>query len=191
MKEEVKVQETTSQEQAKAQDQVTDLSLAVKEFDEAAERFKQQAEADLVEVDEEERSNYIVIPDMFVRRSCDVKNGKKYYNYFVHGILRGVPVMVRVRPGRDSSGFTDVSAFTFLGIVFGENTDASFAVQVLRSKDFTNNRVMKSFQYFAYSKDKDGQEYSAPLHFEMTSDKALISTMLDVANKKYNLNLPL
>ena len=191
MKEETKVQENISQEQEQAKSQVNDLSRIVREFDEASERLKQQAKEELVEVDEEERSNYIVVPDMFVRRTCDVKNGKKYYNYFVHGMLRGVPIKVRVRPARDSSGFTDVSAYVFLDAVFGENTDIAFAVQVLKRKDFTNNRIMKSFQYFAFSKDEDGQEYPAPLHFEMTSDKALISTMLDIANKKYDLGLPL
>lgn len=151
----------------------------------------QQVDNQTTEV-EEERSKYVVIPELLITRKLDVRSGKKYYSYYVHGLLRGVEVKVRVRPGKDDSGFTDVNVYTLLDIVFGTGDEAAFAVQILKRKDFSNNRTMKSLQYYAYVFDKtENDEYVAPLRFETSGDKAVMLQLLEKVNRKYSLDLPL
>lgn len=138
----------------------------------------------------EESSKYVVIPDLYISRKVTLKGGKRYADYYVHGVLRGVEVQVRVKPGKDSDGFTDVSAYTMLNLVFGENDDALFAVRTFKRRDSATNRITSGLTYYAYVKDiDDGEEYTAPLRFETTSDKAIISKLIEVANKKHELGL--
>ena len=139
---------------------------------------------------EEELSKYMVIPDMFITRKTVKKGGRVYNDYFVNGVLRGVQVQVRVRPGKDSSGFTDVSSYTMLDIVFGSLTSVQFAVQSYKRRDLATNRSVTGYTYHAYSKDpKDGEEWTAPLRFETSSDKAMIMKMIEVANRDHELGL--
>lgn len=158
----------------------------------AAEAAEKERENASVEDDEngEEKGKYIIIPDMHLSRKVTTKGGKSYADYYVHGVLRGVPVKVRVKPGKDGDGWTDVSAYTFLNIVFGEKNEAVFAVRPFKRRDSSTNRVTTGLTYYAYDKDaNDGEEYTAPLRFDTASDKAIISKLIEVANKVHSLGL--
>ncbi len=156
---------------------------------EAAENGRKNA---TIEYDEngEEKGKYTIIPDLYISRKVTVKGGKRYADYYVHGVLRGVEVKVRVKPGKDSDGFADVSAYTMLNIVFGEKDEAQFSVRAFKRRDSATNRLTSGLTYYAYDKDvEDGEEYVAPLRFETSPDKAVISKLIEIANKKYALGL--
>lgn len=170
--------------------------MKINEKDEVKVQTEDRIETDEILTDieekEEELSKYIVIPDVTITRRSVKKSGKVYKDYFVNGSLRGVPVQVRVRPSKDSSGFTDVNNYTILDIVFGDAAKVMFAVQSYRRRDNATNRVVTGFTYHAYERDKEsGEEWSAPLRFETSSDKAIISKLIEIANRKYELGLTL
>lgn len=138
----------------------------------------------------EEVSSYIILPDITLSRKTVKKSGKVYNDYFVNGTLRGVPVQVRVRPAKDTSGFTDVNAYNYLGIVFGDATTVEFAVRSSKRRDLATNRVVSRLTHYAYVKDvNDGVEYTAPLRFETASDQAMIAKMIEVSNLKHSLGI--
>ena len=138
----------------------------------------------------EDVSKYIVIPDMYITRKTTNKGGRDYSDFTVHGVLRGVPVEVRVRPGKDESGFTDVNAYKLMNIVFGTDSECLFAVQTRKRRDTATGRVISSLCYFAYVKDaEDLVEYVAPLRFETQSDRSILTQLIAKSNGKYGLGL--
>lgn len=152
---------------------------------------KAVADEDVVlnEDNEEVHSVYTVIPDVTVTRKVTVKGGKKYSDYFFNCTLRGVPMQVRVRPGKTEDRFTDVSAFQMLDLVFGKSDSASFAVQMVKQRDFVTGRSTSKMSYFAFVHDDIEGDYGAPLRFETAPDKAIVVKAIELANKKHELGL--
>ena len=156
----------------------------------AANAEVRESAADETDENGEEKGKYTIIPDMRLSRKVTVKGGKRYADYYVHGVLRGVNVQVRVKPGKDGDGWTDVSAYTLLNTVFGEKNEAAFAVRPFKRRDSATNRVASGLTYYAYDKDvNDGEEYTAPLRFDTASDKAIITKLIEVANRVHELGL--
>ncbi len=147
---------------------------------------------DIPEESTEEHSDFILIPDMFLQCKKTTKNGRTYKDYILHGKLLDVPVEIFVRPGKSSSGFTDVNSYKLLDIVFGSSDVSLFAVRIIRRTDRYTNRTTTSMEYVAYLKDaKTGMEIYAPLRFETVSDNAMLKQLLTCSNKVHDLNLPL
>lgn len=144
------------------------------------------------EVSIDERSEFIVIPDLFLECKTTVKNNKTYKDYILHGKLRGVSAEVYFRPGKNRSGYTDVNSYKLLDIVFGTGSSSLFAVRVINRTDTRTQRRTKTMEYVAYAKDKDTNfEYYAPLVLDTISDRAVLTQLLACSNATYNLNLPL
>lgn len=139
----------------------------------------------------EERSNFIRIPDMILECKTTIKNNRTFKDYILYGKLRGRLVEIRMRPGKNSTGFTDVNAYKLLDVVFGDSNNADFAVRVTRRMNTFTNRMVSTMEYVAYAKDeKSGFEYYAPLVFDTISDKAALQQLLQVSNVAYDLKLP-
>lgn len=144
------------------------------------------------EVTADERSEFIVIPDLFLECKATVKNNKTYKDYILHGKLRGVPVEVYFRPGKNGSGFTDVTSYKLLDIVFGAASSCLFAVRVINRTDTRTQRRTRTMEYVAYVKDdKTGFENYAPLVLGTISDRAMLTQLLTFSNVTYDLGLPL
>lgn len=140
----------------------------------------------------EERSVFIIIPDLILQCKTTVKNNKTFKDYILHGKLREAPVEVYFRPGKNNSGFTDVNGYKLLDIVFGSSTSALFAVRVITRTDSRTQLRTRTMEYVAYTKDEqNGFEYYAPLVLGSVSDRAVLTQLLTCSNVKYDLKLPL
>ncbi len=155
----------------------------------AAEAVTDEEVGVLNQDNEEVHSVYTVVPDVTVTRKLTNKGGKTYSDYFFNCTLRGVPMQVRVRPGKTEDRFTDVSAYALLDRVFGQKDSVSFAVKIIKKKDFTTGRVSSVLSYYAYDYDEVEGDYAAPLRFETAPDKAIVSKAIELANKKHELGL--
>lgn len=139
----------------------------------------------------DERSDFIVIPDVVLQCKSSLKAGKVYKDYILHGKLRDVPQEIYFRPGKNSSGFTDVNGYKLLDTVFGSNDKALFAVRVTRQKDRVTQRVTVIKSYVAYVKDDNtGLDIYAPLRPDTVSDRALLEQILAFSNLLYDLKIP-
>ena len=140
----------------------------------------------------EEQSDFVPIPDLFLECKTSVKNGKTFKDYILHGKLRSVPVKIYFRPGKNSSGFTDVNSYSLLDIVFNGASTSLFAVRVITRVNALTQRRTRRMEYVAYSKDEStGMEYYAPLVLDTISDKAMLDQLLTSSALKYDLELPL
>lgn len=154
-----------------------------------AEAVANEVEAVLNEDNEEVHGLYTVVPDVTVTRKVTDKGGKKYSDYFFNCTLRGVPMQVRVRPGRTEDRFTDVSAYAMLDLVFGQTDSVSFAVKTTKRRDFTTGRSSSVLSYYAFVHDDVEGDFAAPLRFETAPDKAIVAKAIELANRKYQLGL--
>ncbi len=177
-----KVQDKITAEQATT-DNVTDLAKILSDFG-----FTRTEQPDQTI---EEKSEFIVIPEMFVECKTTTKNSKTYKDYIVHGKLRNVVMDLYARPRKMKSGFTDVSSYKLLDVVFSGSEAVSFAIRLAKRSDPQTQRIITTSEYVAYSKDETGECVYAPLSFETSSDRATLRQILVGLDKKYNLNLPL
>ena len=139
----------------------------------------------------EERSEFIVIPDVILQCKSSIKSGKVYKDYILHGKLRGVSVEIYFRPGKNSTGYTDVNGYKLLDIVFGNKDKSLFAVRVTRQINRVTNQVTTVKSYSAYVKDEQtGLDTYAPLRPDTISDKAMLEQLLEFSNLTYDLKLP-
>lgn len=146
---------------------------------------------DSLEESMEEHSDFIVIPDVVLQCKSSTKNGKIYKDYILHGRLRDVPVEIYFRPGKNSSGFTDVNGYKLLDIVFGNKDKSLFAVRVIRQNNHITKQVTTIKSYVAYVKDeKTCLDTYAPLRPDTISDKAMLEQLLEFSNLTYDLKLP-
>ena len=149
------------------------------------------ADSESPEETTDERSDFIVIPDVVLQCKSSLKAGKVYKDYILHGKLRDVPAEIYFRPGKNSSGFTDVNGYKLLDIVFGDKDKALFAVRVTRQKDRVTQRVTTTKSYVAYVKDqKTSLDIYAPLRPDTVSDRAMLEQLLAFSNLLYDLKLP-
>ena len=165
-------------------DNATDLAKILSDF--GFTRSEQQADTTI-----EEKSEFIVIPEMFVECKTTTKNSKTYKDYIVHGKLRNVVMDLYARPRKMKSGFTDVSSYKLLDVVFSGSERRIFAIRLAKRSDPQTQRIITTSEYVAYSKDETGECVYAPLSFETSSDRATLRQILVGLDKKYNLNLPL
>ncbi|MDE6402019.1 MAG: hypothetical protein K2L54_05330 [Clostridiales bacterium] len=140
----------------------------------------------------EEKSEFVIIPEMFVQCKTSTKNSKTYKDYIVHGRLRNVNMTLYARPRKTRSGFTDVSSYKLLDVVFATSDVAYFAVRLAKRSDPQTQRIITTSEYVAYFKDEATDEFVyAPLTFETSADRSTLRQILMVLDKKHNLNLPL
>lgn len=177
------------QNQANEQDvQVKELTDKSAEYKKALELIGDPDEIERV-VNEIERSDYILIPGLAVMRESVVKSGKKYYNYFTKGKIRGRDMTVYFRPAV-TEGRVDVRAYDMLDAVFGTAVAVPFAVKAFKRKDATTKRVTNGLTFYAYVYDEEYQrEYVAQLRPDQSSDRQILLTLIDQINISQNLGL--
>lgn len=182
-------------EKEKVQNQANEQEVQGKELTDKSEAFKRALEliGDTEEIErvvnEIERSDYILIPGLAVKRESVVKGGKKYYNYFTKGKIRGREMTVYFRPAV-TEGRVDVRSYDMLDAVFGDAAAVPFAVKTFKRKDATTKRVTNGLTFYAYVYDEEYQrEFAAQLRPDQSSDRQILLTLIDQINISQKLGL--
>jgi hypothetical protein len=107
------------------------------------------------------------------------KSKKKYYGYFVKGLLRGHEVRADIQPPKDGYGDKatyDRGGFDFLGLLF-EGTDDVFIER--ESEEYTSDdgRHRERVTYTAWSADVNGEVLKAPVIPQRPSDETKLKAM--------------
>lgn len=97
-----------------------------------------------------------------------------YYEYFIHGSIRGRDVKIKLAPPNAK----DRNAYTVLDIVFGNEERADFIVELYEFLDSSGKTIMGN-RYMVRTVDKDtGEVYEANIRPAKSSDKALLAMLM-------------
>ena len=109
-----------------------------------------------------------------VEKAAFEYKGQTYYEYFIHGSIRGRDVKIKLAP----PDAKDRNAYTVLDIVFGSEERADFIVEPYEFVDNTGKTIMGN-RYMVRTIDKDtGEIYEANIRPAKSSDKALLAMLM-------------
>ena len=106
-----------------------------------------------------------------VERETFKLKDKEYYSYFVKGTVRGREVKAGVIP-------PDKGGYVVLDIVFGDAMSAELTIKPYEIKDDGGN-VIKGNTYGVKSVDEKGKVYECTVKPARSSDKTLLTMLLD------------
>ncbi len=112
---------------------------------------------------------------IIVERETFEKNGKRYYSYFIKGVVRGQEVRIGVAPPDKEK---DMGGYTVLDIVFGDAMAAELVVKPFEIKDEKTKSVITGNSYAVRSYDENGEVYECSIQPARKSDKALLAMLL-------------
>lgn len=112
--------------------------------------------------------------NIMVERETFESHGKKYYSYFIKGIVRGKEIKIQVAPPNKD---TDKNGYNVLDVVFGDAMEAELVVVPYEMKD-DHGKVVKGNTYAVRSYDEDGTVYECPIKPARTSDKSFMNMLL-------------
>ena len=100
--------------------------------------------------------------------------GKTYSEYFICGNVRGRDVKIKIAPPDKN----DKGGYTVLDIVFGEESQADFAVVPYEFKD-TNGNTVSGNRFLVRTVDKEtGETYECAIKPARNSDKTLLAMLM-------------
>ena len=109
-----------------------------------------------------------------VEKAAFEYKGQTYYEYFIHGSIRGRDVKIKLAP----PDAKDRNAYTVLDIVFGNEERADFLVEPFEFID-GNGKTVTGTRYKVQTVDKDtGEVYEASIRPAKSSDKALLAMLM-------------
>lgn len=109
-----------------------------------------------------------------VERETFEYKGKSFFEYFISGKVRGKDVKIKLAP----PNVNDRGGYTVLDIVFGEESQADFAVVPYEFKDASGNTVSGN-RFLVRTVDKEtGETYECAIKPARNSDKTLLAMLM-------------
>ena len=149
---------------------MAEVNKEVNEMVAANEAEAVTAQTEEVEVVSEEVND---VPELTIERSEFISNKRKYWSYFINGVLRGRNIKVELVPN-------DNGGYEMLDLVFGNDTTAKLSVTRTSMRDKDTNRKVYITSYEAYNIDEDdGSRYHTPIKPARKSDASALEQLLE------------
>ena len=108
---------------------------------------------------------------IFVEKEPYEKDGKTYFGYCVHGMVRGKDVRVAVVP-------PDFGGYRVLDIVYGDAMEAELVAKPFEIRDDKTKRVVRGNTYAVRTVEDNGTIYECAIKPAKPSDKSLLEMLM-------------